>query len=162
MQVSLKQAAGAAIVIILVSFAAGRYTVPTKTTVETKTVTQTKEDKNTQVDTDKDQHVQTIQVQVKKPDGTVVTTTRTERDTDTKQEMKQDDKTDTASTTQTKTETVRLGGNLNVLVTAGVDVTSPTGLVYGLSLSRPILGPILIGAWGMTNKTVGFSLGLQF
>lgn len=31
---------------------------------------------------------------------------------------------------------------------------------YGLSVSRPILGPIVLGAWGLSNGSVGFAVGI--
>lgn len=33
---------------------------------------------------------------------------------------------------------------------------------YGLQIERRILGPISVGAFGLTNKTVGLSVGIEF
>ena len=35
-------------------------------------------------------------------------------------------------------------------------------IVYGLQVERRILGPISIGAWGVTDSTIGLSVGVEF
>ena len=33
-------------------------------------------------------------------------------------------------------------------------------IIYGVSVNKEILGPVTIGAWGLTNKTFGVSVGI--
>jgi hypothetical protein len=149
----------AVIVSLAVAFGFGRWSAPQKIVTETKVVIQKDATKETQSDQDK--HSETNTVQVKKPDGTIITKTTTKTDTDTKRKTEQETKTDQKS--DTRTEITKSSSPVTINALAGVNVTSLTGgLIYGLSISRPILGPITIGAWGMTNKTGGFSLGIQF
>ena len=134
-----------AILLIIVSFATGRYTVPVR--VETKTITVEVEHKKEDTKVDK---VTTIVV---KPDGTKTTVIT--------------DKTETKTTddTNSKTETSKLvknnSGNTNISVLAGLDALNPK-FVYGLSATRTIIGPVSIGVWGLNNLTFGASVGLQF
>lgn len=46
---------------------------------------------------------------------------------------------------------------LSVLV--GTDFSNP---VYGLHVNKELLGPITVGVFGLTNKTLGVSIGLNF
>ncbi len=137
--------------IVIISYAFGHYTVqsPKVTTkIDNQTTTDTK--------TDQDKHRETTTVTEKKPDGTTKTTTKTIEDTETK---KQTDKNSVTRTDQTvmplKTNT------LNVSALAGLDLSRQTP-VYGVSLSKQFIGPITLGAYGLTNGTVGISIGLNF
>jgi len=132
---------GGVLLALVAAFAAGRYLTPTK--VETKIVTVEVEKKH--------EETKTKTTTVKKPDGT--TTTTTESDT----------KVDTNTTTNSKSDTIveHKVGTLNISALAGADVTIPR-LVYGLSVTKSIIGPVTIGLWGLSNKTVGGSIGFQF
>lgn len=44
---------------------------------------------------------------------------------------------------------------------AGLDLRS-RDLVYGAAVQRQLLGPVWIGAYGLTNGTVGMSVSLSF
>lgn len=138
-------------VALLTSFALGRYTVPTKTT-ETKD-TSTTEDKTT----DKTKHKKVTIVETTKPDGTKTKTTVITEDTDTH-------KTDDSATHEIDTkETVRGDSKVTISLLGAIQVNDLTqGIVYGLSATKPVLGPITIGVFGLTNKTVGASIGLSF
>lgn len=48
---------------------------------------------------------------------------------------------------------------INGLIGLGLQDRQP---IYGISVSKQLLGPIQIGIWGLSNKTGGFSLGLSF
>ncbi len=80
---------------------------------------------------------------IKRPDGTV--------------EKVITDKSKIITEDSTKQNIGRSKVNLSALV--GTDFTSPA---YGLHVSKEFLGPITLGAWGLTNKTVGLSVGLNF
>lgn len=133
------------LVLLLAAFAFGRYTTPAK--VETKTVT---------IEIEKvkqDTHTDTKIVEVKKPDGTITKTTETKTDivrTESKNEK-----------TENTNQTIYNKQSVTVSVLAGYNY-SGNELVYGASVSKPIIGPITIGLWGLTNRTFGASIGLQF
>lgn len=134
------------LVLIVLTFAIGRYTAPTK--VETKTITVEIEKKV------EDAKVNTVKIEVVKKDGSKIITTTTNSETKTN--------TDTnINKTATKVvENKHSSTNLSIL--AGVDISNPTHLVYGAAASKQLLGPITIGIWGMSNSTAGASLGVQF
>lgn len=52
----------------------------------------------------------------------------------------------------------------NISALAGYDFTHVRALtpVYGVSVTREVLGPITVGAFGLTNGVVGISLGVSF
>lgn len=120
------------------SVAVTRYYFPT---TQTKTVTVEKE----VVKTD----VQTITHTVTLPNGSVDTTTTT---------------TDHSQTTLNKDQVaVVKAKNLNVSALVANDFsTSIIRPVYGVSVSKEVLGPVTVGVFGLTSGVVGVSLGLNF
>lgn len=52
---------------------------------------------------------------------------------------------------------------MNVSVLAGIDFSSavpkPT---YGVSINKEFIGPITVGVFGLTNGTIGASIGVNF
>lgn len=145
----------AAGVAILASFAFGRYSVKTVTTQVVQTQkTDIKVNQDSKVD---DNKTTTITV---KPDGTKTTVITDNKKTDTKTDSNTQSVTDTKSTTTSGSNS---GGSSFILsASAGIDITSPSHLVYGLEASNKLIGPIRIGVFGMTNGLLGASLGLQF
>jgi hypothetical protein len=143
------------IVALLTSFAIGRWAAPEKVKIEKQVVTREK-----QVYTkDKDDHKKTTTTEVDKPDGTKTITTVITDDNSTKST----DTTDTA-TKETDTKEVTRGTSkvtLSALGGAHLGLGSqPT--VYGGMISKPVLGPITISAWGLSNATIGMGIGLSF
>jgi len=141
----------AAILGLLISFAVGRYSNRGATVVTDKT---SKTDTNTQKD--KDTHTTTTTTTTKKPDGTTTTIT----------------KTDTTSSTHTDTQRDRVSqehtivtpqkvATLNISALAGIDFKTQKP-IYGASVSKQLVGPITIGLFGITNGTVGASVGISF
>lgn len=51
---------------------------------------------------------------------------------------------------------------LNVSVLGGVTLTRGSTIIYGLSVSKEIAGPITTGLFGLSNGTLGLSIGLNF
>jgi len=51
---------------------------------------------------------------------------------------------------------------LNVSALVGTDPMNSFKPLYGFSVSKQFIGPVTIGLWGLTNSTVGISLGLNF
>lgn len=141
---------GIVIVILLGTFAAGRYSAQSAT-VSAKTDTTIAEDKKSV----QDKHKETTTVTEKKPDGTTKTVTKVTEDTETK---KQTD-TDTVSHTQQTVTPVKASLNISGLV--GLDLPSQLP-VYGVSINKQVLGPMTVGAYGLTNGVVGISIGLNF
>lgn len=128
-----------AVLTLVLAFAGGRYSVQPPDTTST-----------TDTKIDKDTHTKKTVVIIKDPDGKETTTTVVERDTKTK--------TDT-NTSNTVTQVKR--STLNVSALAGVDIKEKTA-IYGVSVTKEVLGPVTVGAYGLTNGVVGVSLGINF
>lgn len=132
---------------LFVAFAFGRVSAPTKTVEVDR--------KQVNTNTDRDKHKETVVTEVSKPDGTKTTVTKTTEDTKTDRNTTETDVKSKEVTTNTSKVTVAalVGFRLS-------DLTKPP--VYGLSVYRPILGPITVGVWGLSDTTLGLSVGLSF
>lgn len=148
MQIDLKYKIIIAVVALAVSFAVGRYTVPEKVKIETKVVQVEKQD------TDKDTHKKTIVTVVQKPNGEKDSTTTTTVDVVSKTDSIISDKSDT-------TKQITKGSSTTLSLLGGYNLNNNTP-TYGLSVTKPVLGPVTIGAFGLNNGTVGASVGLTF
>lgn len=122
-----------AISILLLAFAVGRYTAPKSvSTSETQIVDNTI--KHTTI--------------VKTPDGHETTTI---------------DEHTTEHETQRQTETIipkRSTVNISALI--GTELTHGIQPLYGLSVSKEVLGNITAGVYGLNNGILGVSIGLNF
>lgn len=125
--------------LLILAFAFGRYSVKQTTAVVTKEVEKEKQ---------QDKHKVTV---ITKKNGEE-TTTITE---DTKTH------TDTNSLDIVKEITQGKSSMINISGLAGMDINSKQP-VYGLSASKEFLGPVTLGAFFLTNKTVGVSIGVNF
>jgi hypothetical protein len=146
------------VVILLVgAFAAGRWAAPTKIvtkTVEVEKQVTLKDDKKEIVDHSKKKITVT-----RKPDGTKTTIVEIGTDVDTK--VVSNDKTTTD--VEKQNETTKQWDTSKVTISAlGGYKIGDAGPLYGASISKPILGPITVGAWALSNSTFGASLGLTF
>lgn len=133
-----------AIVILAGTFAAGRYSVTTTpaTKVDTSLQTQQQVDKNTH----------TVTVEVKEPSGEVKRTTTTDTTTVATKETESKIKTEVVPPKRSTLNVSLLGGYY-----------FPDFLpVYGISISKEVLGPVTVGAFGLSNGTIGVSVGLDF
>lgn len=102
------------------------------------------------VDTVSQDHTQKTIVTIKKPDGSSTTT----ETVDSRSTTKTDAITQTPTSTKQKT-------NISVLV--GNDFSkSDLKPLYGIAVNRELLGPITVGAFGLTNGTIGLSIGVNF
>lgn len=135
------------VVALVLSYALGRYNAPIKTITETKVV---------EVEKKKvDEHKDTTTTVIKHPDGTTETVTHSTDDKHT------DDQT-SISKDITK-EVINSSGKLAISLLGGANVTNwASGPVYGLAVSKSVLGPITGGLWGLSNGTGGVSVGLNF
>jgi len=136
-------------VLMLVAFAGGRFLVPAK--VVTKIVTQT------QTVTVHDTNVVTVVKEVDKPGGEVdKTTTTTDLSTS---------NTDTTSKDTDKTVTDNEKPQWHVGATYGANLNSSPTALYGVRAEKRFLGPIFLGAWGMSGTSAtsgGLSVSLEF
>lgn len=137
-------------VIVLVAFASGRYSVPTKPDVHTI--------ENQQVDVDKQTNMNDHKVTTTTQDcttGKKVTTitedisSQTKKDTDIKTELDQ-------TVTQPKRSLI------NISALASLDTTNGFKPAYGISANKELLGPLTVGAFGLTNGVLGVSVGVNF
>lgn len=135
------------------AFASGRYSIQSPTTKITTTTHTT-----TQQDQVKDTHTQTTITVLKTPDGTVKTTKIIDQVADVK--------TDTTKVQDKKSLDISIPPKTNTLnISALVANDFSRGLLvptYGASVTKEILGPITIGGFGLTNGTIGVSIGLNF
>lgn len=149
---SNKTIALVSILALTASFAVGRYSVSQPPAV-TK-VDDIKKDIIKDVDSDK--HKETTTVIEKDPDGKTKTTTTVTEDTTTKKHV---DTTIEKHEDLTITPTIRDTLNVSALIGADFRQKDP---VYGVSVTKQFLGPVTIGIFGLTNYTVGLSVGLNF
>lgn len=134
-----------------IAFAAGRYSASGSII---KTTEQTTTDTTKQVD--RDTHKDTTTVVEEDGTGKKKTTTIVKEDTTTRSKTDEVTKDDKSSvTTPVKRNT------LNVSALASVDIKNFVP-VYGLSVTKEVLGPITVGAFGLTSGVVGVSVGLDF
>lgn len=142
----------------LAVFAFGRYSAPDKVKIETKYVEVEKKSEKT--DTDRDKHKETTTTVVKAKDGSTTTTTKVVEDTKTDRKTSEHDDT---SVSQSTSKEITKGSKVTVSALAGINLSDLTGGPdFGMSVSRPILGPITVGVFGFKSGVVGSSLGLTF
>lgn len=147
-----------AVITVITAFAVGRFSAPEKVKIEKEIVEVEK--KSSETDLDRDKHKTTTTTEITRPDGTKEKTTKVEEDTKT---SKNTTTVDLRQRNETETKEVTYGSNrVTISGMAGLGLDSLSVPIYGASITRPILGPIVIGLWGLTNKTGGVSLGLQF
>ena len=149
-------------VVLAAVFAAGRVSAPEKVRVETQIVEVEKKKTDTKTATDRERHRKTTTVTEKLPDGTKRTTTTTTDDTQTDRKTDSSTSDVIAKKEDTSKEIVRGDSKVSLSFLAGLKVTDPKTPVYGACISKPILGPVTVGLWGLDDKTVGASIGLQF
>lgn len=143
------------------AFVIGRYTVPEKVKIETKIVEVEKKSTDSDVGVKTDKHKKVTITKTTKPDGEkTVTITKTDDDSS---DVNVNNKQTTQTTTDKDTlkEITAAGSKLTISALAGFDLGTmkPT---YGASFTKPILGPITIGGFILSNGSCGGSLGLTF
>ncbi len=143
------------------SFAFGRYSTPEKIKIETKIVEVEKKTDDKKIIDKEKKHVKTTVTEIDKPDGTkIITSVTTDDSTD-------DTKTtdiatdDTTKNTDITKEVTKGSNKVTVAALGGIDFTNGH-YVFGASVSRPLLGPVTFGLFGLSDLTFGISLGLQF
>ena len=145
---------GIAVGIGLLGYGIGRFTTPNKIVEveKIKIVTVEAQHQNTNADV--------TTVVVAKPDGTTTTTTTDHSTTTT------DTNTSTVATDDHSKTTTYSKPNWRIGALAGADAsTSTIGLVkpiYGGFVERRVFLNVSIGAWGLSNKTFGGMVSLEF
>lgn len=139
---------------VLVSYAFGYYFAPYKT----KTVTITVEKKTTDEETQKQKHKKTTITETTAPDGSKTKTTQITDDEGSKTDIAQ---IDDVSKSETR-EVTKSSRTVNLSFMAGIPLSfGAITPVYGGAATTSLIGPITIGAWGLSNATIGMSLGLN-
>lgn len=133
------------VVLMVASFAGGRYLTPEKVVTKTVTVEVEKSKENIKDNT--------IIVEEIKPDGTKKITTK--KDIQTIIVNKRE------NNTKENTETTNKSSSTILSVMGGVNVLNPTGMIFGGHVSRQLLGPLHIGIFGLTSGTFGASVGIE-
>lgn len=148
------------ILCLVSAYAVGRWAAPEKVVVKTEVVEVEK--KSSSSDSDKEKKKDTETHVIEYPDGrkeTIITTHE-------EWQKHLHDEASSDSLKSSKDEKVVTGSSGKVTVSAliGVSLGSLTSSppLWGASVSKPILGPIAVGFWGLTNHTFGASLGLTF
>lgn len=135
------------LLVVIGAFAGGRYSVPTPDTTTEKTITK---DQERQVDTNKKKTTTIVTEPSGKKTETIVEETNKTAKTDTR-----------TSATESVSETYK-SPTINISALVGVDTMSNFKPVYGISASKQFIGPITLGAFGLTNGTLGVSVGINF
>ncbi len=142
----------------LTLFAAGRNTAPTKVKIETKVVEVEKKSEKT--NTDKAKHKETTTVVVKNKDGSTTTTTKVVEDDKDKSKTTEHDDT---SISQSTSKEITKGQGVTISVMAGMTLNSlTTPPDFGVSITKPVLGPLTLGIFAFRSGLVGSSVGLTF
>jgi hypothetical protein len=132
-----------ALVALLTSFAVGRFTAPEHIKIQEKIVTVEK------VVVQVQHEVKTV---VTKPDGSSTSTTVTDTNTH----------SNTDSNSSTISKDIPVNKNIvSISALVGTHVLPFGDQVYGASISKNFIGPVRLGVWGLSDKTFGFSLGLD-
>lgn len=158
-----------AVLLFVLGLATGRYATPpdkiTKIeTVEIEKIVYVKEQEKTEQNKT---YKHTIEKTL--PDGTVTKeTTETDEKNLFVKEKEQSQEERASSNTEEKLVGVTnkgrwlINGMIGADVSAGIEGQVKEILVYGIQVDYRILGPIHVGAWGVTSKEVGLSVGLEF
>ena len=146
-----KQKVVISVVCLATAFAVGRWASPTKVkiqiqTVEVEKLVTSKDTKRTSVTTD-----------ITQPNGAKEHTVTTVDEVQVVKEKEHD---------TAKIESKEITRDSSKVTIAGVVFIKPFGIptvpVYGLSAYKPILGPIGVGVQFLSDRSIGFSIGLSF
>lgn len=161
-ELNMKQKVIAGVVVVIISFCAGRATVSETIKTDIKTTEQDKKQDVVATDTQTDKHKTTTVVESTKPTGekqvttTVVEDTTINHKTDTTQ-------VDTSSnTSDSKKEVIKGATKTNISALAGLNINGGLTPAYGIAVTHEILGPLTIGAFGLSTGVGGLSVGISF
>jgi len=138
---------------VLVAFATGRWSAPDHIKIQTVEVDKKTDNKKVEDDT----HKTTTITETQKPDGTETTITVITDDSIDKITDKS-----TEDDEKTTTKEIDKSSPTTLSVLGGIKPFSSSSPIYGAQVYRPVIGPLGIGVWGLTNVTVGASIGISF
>lgn len=151
-----------AIIVILGSYAAGRWASPVKTKTETKIVQDDSKIQELQKKLDTIMAKNTKITEDKKPDGTEHIVTIIDENTHTR-DVTEDHSKDVASTTSDTTkEVTKESGKLIISVLGGLNFTQPGQYKIGGEVQHTIIGPLVGGVYGLSDGSCGITVGLMF
>ena len=137
----------------ILAFAVGRYTARKEAQIIVRIVEVEK--KHTQVEENKEIKRHEERVITETPDGTKTTKTVVDTVTDAKKtaETKQESKT---------ISDVKVKESFRIYGIAGYRLRAPREPIYGAGASAKVLGPVEAGVMGLTDGTVGVTVGISF
>lgn len=147
-----------AAVALLGAFAAGRWAAPEKVKVE-KVIVEV-EKKTSEKDAKKSTKKTTTTTKITHPDGRIEESTTVVEET--VRESSKSETTDKGKTESETTEITRSSSRVTVSGLGAFSLSNGSGPIYGASITKPILGPITVGAFYLTPGILGGSLGLTF
>lgn len=147
-----------AAIALLGAFAAGRYLAPEKIKIEKQIVEVEKKSSNK--DAEKNTRKTTTVTKTTYPDGRVEERTVVVEETDRKSSSTT--VSEGSKTENEVTEVTHSSSRVTISALAGAPTSSLQLPVYGVAISKPVLGPITVGAWGLSSGVIGASLGLTF
>jgi hypothetical protein len=163
-----------AAVALVLAFAFGRWSAPEKIKIEKEVVTVETKSKETTSDekkkTDIDTNLEKTVTEITHPDGSKEVVTHYTRNSHaSRSSEKEASSTEKETLAKTEKESKEVTKSSSKLIVSGlVGGNGLSGLdalkapVYGAHVQKTVLGPIMVGAWGLTDRTVGLSLGLIF
>lgn len=166
---SSRAVAALAGLLLVGAFLAGRASAPESVRVETRTLgvhaKSESEIRAEGVSAEHASHREVLVTELVRPDGTRKTTTRTVTDRQAKNASSSlaESVTSEANVKETlslKESSAQAGRSLEISLLAGTGI-SLGSLTYGLHVSRPFLGPLTLGLWGVSNGVAGVSLGIR-
>jgi hypothetical protein len=159
---STKLKVALAIMSLVGAFASGRWLAPTKVVTEVKTVEVEKKRDQKQIAKKLNKHKETKTTTVTNAKGESTTTTTVIEDVGTVSNSNETKTSDNSITTNHKEETTRDASKVTISALAGINPLSPGAPVYGAAVSKPILGPVAAGVWGLSSGVGGVSVGISF
>lgn len=139
-------------ILLLGAFSAGRWLSPSIAKIDNKTV------QVEAIKTVEDTHIitQTKKIEHHKKDGSFTV------ETIINESLAKDITTTKKDTVKNETITKYNQQTFSIDILAGLDITHPVNLVYGVHIANSLIGPIRLGAFGFTDGRLGVSLGLLF
>lgn len=152
------------VVTLAAGVAAGFYLSPQKTvTTETiKYVDRVVEKKVYLKDTSTKKNTTTIKLVTVKPDGTRTEETRVVNNDTILVNQSGESNSDSTKVVDKHNQTVVESKKMDTVISLAAKSDFRSGMNYGVSVNKSILGPVYLGAFGFQDGQAGLSLGLGF
>ena len=162
------------IAIAALGYGFGRFTAPSKVieiekirTIEIEKIVEIEKEVIKEV-TVENKNINTTTTITEYPDGrketviTVVDLTTIGIEKDTEKDTERDMEKDTTSSIDKTKITIYKKTQWKLTGLAGFELGNWTTPVYGALIEKRILGPIYVGGWALSNKTIGVGLSFEF